>query len=83
MPDAPAVTVTEVPLYLIPRVVADQIQEKGGSVFRITIARTHWHTYTIVVMTRERRDVPLSFCPETGGTAGMNESRPVPGAGDR
>ena len=74
------VTVTEVPLYLIPRVVADQIRERGASVFRITIARTHWHTYTIVVMTREIRDVPAPFSPETGV---LNESRPVPGAGDR
>jgi hypothetical protein len=74
------VAVTEVPLYLIPRVVADQIRERGASVFRITISRTHWHTYTIMVMTREIRDVPAPLCPETGV---LNESRPVPGAGDR
>lgn len=80
MPDAPVVTVTEVPLYLILRVVADQIRERGASVFRITIARTHGHTYTIMVMARERLDVPAPLCPETGV---LNESRPVPGAGVR
>ena len=40
---------TEIPLYLIPHVIARQIKERGDDVYRISVKRTHWHHYTIKV----------------------------------
>lgn len=53
----PVVTVTGIPLYLIPRVIADQIHVVGESVFQITVTRSNLHYYTVVVATT---DVPQS-----------------------
>ena len=59
----PVSTVPEVPLYLIPRVVADQINEKREAVFQITVTRSHWHYYTVVVSTSDAQRVdPNSAC---------------------
>jgi hypothetical protein len=57
-PVQPISTVREIPLYLIPRVVADQIKEKRESVFQITVTRSNWHYYTVVVTTSEVRQAP-------------------------
>lgn len=38
-----------VPLYLLPREIAYQINEMGDSVYRISVKRTHRHHYTISV----------------------------------
>jgi hypothetical protein len=43
---------TEVPLYLIPHVIARQIKERGEDVFRISVKRTHWHHYNVTVRTK-------------------------------
>lgn len=51
----PVVTVTGIPLYLIPRVVADQIHTVGESVFQITVTRSNLHYYTVVVTTTDYR----------------------------
>lgn len=40
-----------VPLYLIPKVIADHIREKRESVFQITASRVREHRYRIVVET--------------------------------
>jgi hypothetical protein len=40
-----------VPLYLIPKVIADHIREKRETVFQITIIRVREHRYRIVVET--------------------------------
>jgi hypothetical protein len=40
-----------VPLYLIPKVIADHIREKREAVFQITIIRVREHRYRIVVET--------------------------------
>lgn len=59
----PVSSVTEVPLYLIPRVVADQINEKREAVFQITVTRSHWHYYTVVVSTSDgQRAQPEPTC---------------------
>ncbi len=59
----PVSSVTEVPLYLIPRVVADQINEKREAVFQITVTRSHWHYYTVVVSTSDAQLLePNSAC---------------------
>jgi len=43
---------TEIPLYLIPHVIARQIKERGDDVFRISVKRTHWHHYNVTVRTK-------------------------------
>ena len=40
-----------VPLYLIPKVIADHIREKREAVFQITASRVREHRYRIVVET--------------------------------
>jgi hypothetical protein len=40
---------TSVPLYLLPRAIAAQINQMGASVYRISVRRTHWHHYNISV----------------------------------
>jgi hypothetical protein len=40
---------TTVPLYLLPRAIAYQINSMGDSVYRISVVRTHWHHYNISV----------------------------------
>ncbi|MDP3395139.1 MAG: hypothetical protein Q8S57_00495 [Methanoregula sp.] len=41
-----------VPLYLLPREIAYQINEMGDSVYRISVKRTHNHHYNISVRVR-------------------------------
>jgi hypothetical protein len=43
---------TEIPLYLIPHVIARQIKERGDDVYRISVVRTHHHHYNVSVRTR-------------------------------
>ena len=40
---------TSVPLYLLPRAIAHEINRMGDSVYRISIKRTHWHHYEVSV----------------------------------
>ena len=40
-----------IPLYLIPKAVADQIKKKGESVFQIRVVRKFHHRYTVTVET--------------------------------
>jgi hypothetical protein len=47
-----SVTESEVPLYLVPRVIGRQICHVGDSVYRISVKRTHWHHYNISVRTK-------------------------------
>ena len=57
MPDEqkkPTVTTEKIegiPLYLIPKAIADQIKEKGESVFHIFVERKFHHRYTVKVET--------------------------------
>ena len=43
---------TEIPLFLVPHVIARQIKEQGDEVFRISVKRTHWHHYNVTVRTK-------------------------------
>ena len=52
MPKSNSVTEGEIPLYLLPRVIARQITRIGDSVYRISVKRTHWHHYNISVRTK-------------------------------
>jgi hypothetical protein len=42
----------EVPLHLIPKVIAKLIQLKGAAVYRISVVRTHWHHYRVSIRTK-------------------------------
>jgi|EPASupsiteSAE347_1022098.scaffolds.fasta_scaffold00141_34 hypothetical protein len=46
-------TVEGIPLYLIPRVIAEQIKKKRETVFCIRVERRFNHRYTIVVVARD------------------------------
>ena len=63
---------TEIPLYLIPHVIARQIKERGDDVYRISVKRTHWHHYNVSVRTRslKRELQPVRGpAPECSGDA--------------
>jgi hypothetical protein len=47
-----SVQAAEVPLHLIPKVIAKLIQLKGEAVYRISVVRTHWHHYNVSVRTK-------------------------------
>lgn len=52
MAKSKSITEGEIPLYLLPRALALQINRIGDSVYRISVKRTHWHHYNISVRTR-------------------------------
>lgn len=49
---------SEVPLYLIPKVIARLIQLKGEAVYCISVVRTHWHHYNVSVQSKIRQLAP-------------------------
>ena len=71
MPKSKSITAGEIPLYLLPRAIALQINRMGDKVYRISVKRTHWHHYNVSVRTksvcRELRPVPVAVV-ETGLT---------------
>ena len=44
-------TIEGIPLYLVPKAIADQIKSKGGAVFQIQVERKFHHQYTVNVET--------------------------------
>jgi hypothetical protein len=40
-----------IPLFLIPKIVADQIRKRGDTVFQILVERKFHHRYTVIVET--------------------------------
>jgi hypothetical protein len=52
MTKAKSTRASEVPLYVIPSVIARMIRERGRKVYRISVVRTHHHHYNISVRTR-------------------------------
>ena len=63
MTKSKSVTEREIPLYLLPRAIARQINRIGDSVYRISVKRTHWHHYNISVRTRS---LPKELAPGCG-----------------
>jgi hypothetical protein len=65
--------VFEVPLYLLPNVLQRLIWLKGDAVYRISIARTHWHHYNVSVRTkrikRELAPEPVAVISPVPGEA--------------
>jgi len=60
VPDAAANGAAEqiegIPLFLIPKTIAEQIRKKQKSVFLITVERKFMHQYTVIVETRDEYD---------------------------
>ena len=53
-PESPGVVsekIEGIPLFLIPKIVADQIRKKGDAVFQILVERKFHHRYTVIVET--------------------------------
>ncbi|MFA5348561.1 MAG: hypothetical protein WC294_10515 [Methanoregula sp.] len=42
-------TETHIPLYLIPHVIARQINKQGEDVYRISVKRILWHHYNVTI----------------------------------
>lgn len=68
MPKSKSVTESGVPLYLLPRAIAWQINRIGDSVYRISVNRTHWHHYNISVRTKS---LPKELAPGRSAVASV------------
>lgn len=72
-----------VPLYLVPKVIADHIREMREAVFQINVRRTKEHRYRIVVETfnEHTQRVFTPAPPETkqGRPVGRRKGRPSNG----
>ena len=62
--------VKEIPLFLLPRIIAEQVLNTGDRIYRISVKRTHWHHYNVSIRTKA---LPRELAP--GCTAGF-----IPGA---
>ena len=68
----------EIPLWVIPHVIAKQIHKTGDKIYRISVKRTHWHHYNISVRTKPLSRELASGCsagilpgPQTAGIRGI------------
>ena len=53
-PEIPGVVsekIEGIPLFLIPKIIADQIRKRGDTVFQILVERKFHHRYTVIVET--------------------------------
>ena len=50
-PESTTEKIEGIPLYLIPKAIADQIKKKGEAVFQILVERKFHHRYTVKVET--------------------------------
>jgi len=46
-----------IPLFLIPKIIADQLRKKGDAVFRIIVMRKFHHRYTVLIETVDEETV--------------------------
>jgi hypothetical protein len=60
----------EIPLFLIPEVITRQIRERGSSVYRISVRRTHWHHYNVTVRTKT---IPRELAPAPSAALSSRE----------
>jgi len=56
-----------IPLFLIPKTIAEEIRKKRESVFLITVKRKFMHRYTVIVETRDEYDRRVN--PEVPGSS--------------
>jgi len=50
-PEVVSEKIEGIPLFLIPKIVADQIRKRGDTVFQIQVERKFHHRYTVIVET--------------------------------
>jgi hypothetical protein len=55
--------VQEIPLFLLPHAIAQQIKKTGNRIYRISVKRTHQHHYNVSVRTRT---LPRELTPGRG-----------------
>ena len=68
-PEVSTEKIEGIPLYLIPKAIADLIKKKGEAVFQIMVERKLHHRYTVKVETFEEhaeRVKQESLAPEEG-----------------
>ena len=65
----------EIPLHLLPQIVARKVREWGAVMYRISIMRTHWHHYNVTVRTRVIRQDP----GHTGEAGISSDPQPLTG----
>ena len=71
--NTPAVStekIEDIPLFLIPKAIADQIRKKGEAVFQILVVRKSHHRYIVNVETFDEH------------TQRVNQEDPAPKEGD-
>lgn len=52
-PEVTTEKIDGIPLYLIPKAIADQIKKKGDAVFQILVTKKFKHRYTVKVETSD------------------------------
>ena len=62
--------IKDIPLYLIPKTIADQIRKKREAVAYIEVRPEKGHFFTITIKTSERRVFRRTGAAETGGETG-------------
>ena len=63
--------VTEIPLHILPAVIARQIRSVGDRIYRISVKRTHWHHYNISIRTKMfRKELAPVLMPQISGVPG-------------
>jgi hypothetical protein len=78
----------DVPLFMVPHLVRWRVREFGQRLYRVSVARTHWHHYTVKVRSRrkdcvsfgrgrqacvDRYQTTLPLCEERSTEAGEDE----------
>ena len=58
---APAESIDGIPLFLIPKIISEQIRKKHESVFMIRVERKFMHQYTVIVETHDEFDRRVSM----------------------
>ena len=69
-PESTTEKIEGIPLYLIPKAIADQIQKNGEAVFQIIVERKFHHRYTVKVETFDEH------------AQRVNKEEPAPEEGD-
>jgi len=77
MGSATAGQIEGIPLFLIPKTIAEQIRKKQKSVFLITVRRNFMHQYTVIVETRDEYDRRMN--PEVPAVLNSDRHDDVPG----
>ena len=42
----------DIPLFAIPQIIRTQIRKTGDKIYRISVKRTHWHSYNVSIRTK-------------------------------